>query len=255
MTAFLLLVTRIGAADQLIQDIWNYLKEMSIVKNETFEPLVASIAFAVWVAMFRLIDRSQQWRKFKIIDEEMRESNYLPPPHAVKSLLAYLVPLFLFDMLFPRRKLPHEAPSTILLLSQVFLGIFVYDFLFFWIHLSMHKLKYLGFLGHAVHHRKHPLEATQVVNHSFADGFLQVMTNIITLHLVRSHPMSRAIHNVVITYMLTELHSGFDIPWMLHRLVPLGILGGPPAHEKHHGSGRQHFQQFFTYLDRAFGYV
>ena len=82
---------------------------------------------------------------------------------------------------------------------------------------------------------------------------------------------SRAMHNVVITYMLTELHrlssrtlslhlfglcpvlcvlcclhscffssglmfhftvSGFDMPWMLHRLVPLGILGGPPAHEK-----------------------
>ncbi|EKX44755.1 hypothetical protein GUITHDRAFT_139391 [Guillardia theta CCMP2712] len=174
---------------ELIQDIWNYLKEMSIVKNETFEPLVASIAFAVWVAMFRLIDRSQQWRKFKIIDEEMRER--------YKTLL----------------------------LSQVFLGIFVYDFLFFWIHLSMHKLKYLGFLGHAVHHRKHPLEATQVVNHSFADGFLQVMTNIITLHLVRSHPM------VVITYTFSPPLQSLSCPVLTFPgcfigLFPWGFLEG-----------------------------
>jgi len=61
------------------------------------------------------------------------------------------------------------------------------------------------------------------------------------------HPMSRCLHNLVVTYLLTEAHSGFDLPWMSHRVWPR-VFGGAPAHERHHKVGTSDYQQFFRYL-------
>ena len=137
-----------------------------------------------------------------------------PPRHAVYSLAAYLLPLLLFDFLWPRRQLPAAAPSfprcpptcvfarahlrvcmqicdvmrmridKLLtntrarthththtrtcslgkdrLVAELILGLAVYDFLFFWIHLAMHKIPALSCARHAQHHSNTPLEATQV---------------------------------------------------------------------------------------------
>ena len=49
-------------------------------------------------------------------------------------------------------------------------------------------------------------------------------------------PLSRALHNLMVTYLLTEAHSGYDLPFMSHRLFP-GVFGGPVAHEQHHQQG------------------
>lgn len=170
-------------------------------------------------------------------------------------------------------QLPLEAPSFPSLVAQVVLSIFVYDFCFFWIHLALHNVRSLYHL-HAKHHFKSPMNASEVIRHSFIDGSLQVpltprpsrtllsstahcvltqqqhvqvVTNIFVLNVLRLHPLARAVHDVTITYMLTETHSGYDMPWMLHNLVPCGILGGSPRHEMHHRSGMHYFQQFYTY--------
>ena len=39
------------------------------------------------------------------------------------------------------------------------------------------------------------------------------MTNIVVLRALGLHPMTRALHNICVTYMLTETHSGYDMPW------------------------------------------
>ena len=68
-----------------------------------------------------------------------------------------------------------------------------------------------------------------MVNHSLVDGSMQVAANIVTLNLLGSHELTRILHNLVVTYLLTESHSGFDFPWMLHRVLPSGILGAITA--------------------------
>jgi len=104
--------------------------------------------------------------------------HFAPPWHAVLSLLAYLVPLAAFDWAYPRRSLPREAPTLGALMAQAYapedpyrpthmaaalcarlsvrsigrepaapgpfraqvgLGLLLYDFLFFWVHLALHK--------------------------------------------------------------------------------------------------------------------
>ena len=64
------------------------------------------------------------------------------------------------------------------------------------------------------------------------------------------HPASKLAHNVVVTWLLIEAHSGFDLPFMSHRLLP-GLLGGAVRHQWHHDTGKGAFQQFFRYLDDA----
>lgn len=68
------------------------------------------------------------------------------------------------------------------------------------------------------------------------------------------HVLSRLFHNLIVTYMLTEAHSGYDLPWMTHNIYP-EILGGSPRHERHHHNGRVYYQQYFKYIDDFFGFV
>ena len=45
----------------------------------------------------------------------------------------------------------------------------------------------------------------------------------------------------------------YDLPWMLHNVVPWGLMGGTLRHDRHHQDGRFYYQKFFTYLDDAIG--
>jgi sterol desaturase/sphingolipid hydroxylase (fatty acid hydroxylase superfamily) len=119
----------------------------------------------------------------------------------------------------------------------------LYDFIFYWVHLGLHKVPWLLRNIHATHHRQEQLTAREVVHHSLADGTLQVLANISALKLLGVHPLARAAHNCAVTYLLTESHAGYDMPWMLHNVVPCGILGGPPRHEAHHKYGTVHYHQ------------
>lgn len=136
-----------------------------------------------------------------------------------------------------------SANSSLELLCSVVASVGVYDFIFYWVHLALHNVPWLLRNIHATHHRQEQLTAREVVHHSLADGALQVGANILALKLLGLHPMARAAHNVVVTYLLTESHAGYDMPWMLHNVVPCGILGGPPRHEAHHKYATVHFHQ------------
>lgn len=83
---------------------------------------------------------------------------------------------------------------------------------------------------------------------------MQVLANIAALNLLKLDPLTRAFHNVFVTYLLTESHCGYDFGWMLHNVIPFNVVGGPERHEMHHRTGRHNYHQFFTYLDNILGY-
>ena len=64
------------------------------------------------------------------------------------------------------------------------------------------------------------------------------------LVLAKKHPLSRVLHNLVVTFLLAEAHSGYDLPWMTHRAWPR-VFGGAAAHEAHHVHGEGNYHQFF----------
>lgn len=199
----------------------------------------------------------------------------------VAALLAYLAPLLAFHAVWPRHRARlllerAAAPSASTLFAEVLGSMAIYDALHWPLHLAQHsRLSFVPTdagglcrlllaamrrlhrqlaISHATHHSgARPLQAGEVVRHSMLDGSLQVLCNVAALHLVGSHPLARLLHNAAVTYLLTEAHCSFDCPWMAHRVLPRGWLGGSTRHEAHHRDpvGTTLHQQLFTYLDNA----
>jgi hypothetical protein len=267
--------------DALVAAQWAQLRHSPVIQHDSFEPVLATLAFALWVNVFKLADLygghvpvppSCRRRRRRGVDSSgglglhrwkmhgpprlQREFEGQPPHefllrpgHSALAAMAYLGPLFVIDALYPRRTLPPEPPTSAQLLGGVVSSLFLYDFLFFWVHVALHRSAFLFRYVHATHHQQRVLSAKEVVHHGLVDGALQVGANVVALNWLGLHPLTRALHNVAVTYLLTESHAGYDAPWMLHNLVPCKLLGGPPAHEAHHHGGGTHFHQFFTYLD------
>ena len=173
-------------------------------------------------------------------------------------LVSYMGSIYLYHLIHPHPALPIEAPTFGHLSAEVVFGVVLYDFLFYPIHFALHNAPVKSFRKqHVVHHKwSSSLNAVETVQHSYIDGFLQVVVNIIVQQFSPfgggKHPLSRIIHNIVVTYLLTESHSGYDLPWQSHNLFP-NVFGGAPRHEKHHAGGGRYLQQYFMYLDDMFG--
>jgi sterol desaturase/sphingolipid hydroxylase (fatty acid hydroxylase superfamily) len=176
-----------------------------------------------------------------------------------QSLYAYWIGIFVLRILVPVRQIPDGIPQDTFdvfhLFCEVFYGLFAYDAVFFVIHWLLHEVSLLRRF-HRLHHHACPpntVEARDVLRHSFIDGLLQVLCNIFVQQ--RNHlgnPKSRcarALHNVLLTWMLVESHTAAPKPDIWRRWF-VGVRN----HRVHHlglTKKRQHesYQQFFGYLD------
>eukprot|EP00965_Chrysotila_dentata_P182320 6020486-Pleurochrysis_carterae.AAC.4 len=140
------------------------------------EPAIASLCFGLWTHCFRAAEGHYAllWR------------SWLKPPHLMLSLLVYWAGVCIWVAVVPPPpSIPHGCPSdaesSLQLAIEVCAGIIAYDFIFFWIHLSMHAMpRTIGWMTN--HTRHHELDATvlnghavhvsagRVVHHSFVDG-------------------------------------------------------------------------------------
>ena len=132
---------------------------------------------------------------------------------------------------------------------------------------------------HYEHHNasKGTLESRDVLRHSLVDASLQVLVNILVQRhtvwgLVKSR-LARAVHNVLVIWMLTESHTAAPTPYIWRRWC-VGVRDHRIHHlGQHHAAaetlsslrplvselnnqesldfyGRNHrYQQFFGYLD------
>ena len=248
-------------SDNLIQFIWNYLRKTKFVKHDSFEPILSVIAFFIFINGFRILDQyCPSIHKYKLnysSNKPIKIANdyFFGMGYEFMAVFWYLFPICFYDIIYPRRKLPINGPSWIEVITHLSFGIFLYDFIFYWIHLSLHKFKYLYKL-HGRHHewKGKCLRASETVRHSFIDATMQVTTNIIVQNIGNKHPFIRLLHNIFIIYFLVETHSGYDLPWFLHNICPY-LFGGSIRHNIHHQRGDVYFHQFFKYLDDWFGFV
>ena len=135
--------------NDMIASVWMSMRQNALVQHETFEPVVASLSFGFGVQLFRLIDtkllvlhryRIDPKSIAKVRDYKQFDSSH----HVLESLVAYLAPLAIFDWLFPRRSLPLLAPTISVIIFHIIVTLVVYDFLFFWVHMAMHRLPLLA---------------------------------------------------------------------------------------------------------------
>jgi len=246
------------------------------------EAVVAAVSFLTWITWFRCLHLLPSMRLFRFVPRApqppiiaevwaaLRGGQQMKVEHQrlrreIASFPVYLAGIALLHVARAPRPLEAQPPSFSRLVGEVALGIWAYDFVFYWIHLLMHRWPQLPH-GHMVHHELNGesiegkarfLEAEHVVNHSLLDGALQVAVNIFVQNLPLlgepKHKLSRLVHNVVVTYLLTEAHAGLDLPWSSHRVFP-ELFGGALRHEVHHRLHKCCFHQFFKYLDDLLGY-
>lgn len=236
--------------DASIQYLWvHVLLPSPIFQHDSFEPLLAVVCFAVYIGMWLVIDkyitvlhryRINKSNDMRSWDNDNRMRN---------EVMWYIVPLLIFDMIYKRRNLPSEAPTFIRLIVEVILSLVLYDCFFFVGHFTLHRFPILYKRIHARHHLMSVIRAGDAIRHTFIDGTFDVACSIAALNLIRAHPLSRAVYNIIVIYLITEAHCGYDFPWMLHNIVPSHAVAGPVLHDLHHTNGNCNFQKFFTYLD------
>jgi len=231
------------------------------------EPFVATLSFAVSINAFSIAEAKSDV-KSKRLDDGERDWLYwfgLRPLSLVTPAagLAYWAGIYVWVSVVS----PPDTQSgcdlsfwTLLrLAAELVFGLLAYDAIFFAIHLLMHRGP--RWFGRATYHRRHhtnetDLRAMHVLQHSFFDGSLQVLVNIVAQRNGIFGPkmrVARWLHNIIVPYLLTESHARVQQLPVASRFPSLfpGVLG----HRQHHTTGGPPFQQFFGYLDhRIFGF-
>jgi len=254
--------------DDLVANIWSVVYNWDFAQFPLFEAEVAVFGFFTWIILFSSMhlvlgeERTKETR----FDGELphKPFEWAEPKNYhlwFNPTASYLGSIWLYLQIHEKPPLPEVAPTFGVLAVETLFGIWLYDLCFMPIHYLMHNWK-LGSVRrvHGYHHRSgKTLNALETVQHSYIDGFLQVFVNIMVQKISPfggpKHVMSRLLHNLSVTYLLSEAHSGYrDLPWMSHNLFP-EILGGAPRHEAHHHNGRVYYQQYFKYIDDFFGFT
>lgn len=255
--------------DNFISAIYSSIYHWDVASSPLFEAKVAVIGFLLPIIGFSSLHLLLGEKKTKAsrIDGQMpiKPFEWAELENwklALNPVFAYLGSIWIYhQFVHPHAGLPEMAPTLGVFAIELIFGVWLYDLVFFPVHYLMHHSK-LGKLRkvHGYHHRvtSHSLNALETVQHSYIDGFLQVAVNVLVQQISpfggfgHKHFLSRLAHNIVVTYLLSEAHSGYDLPWMSHRIFP-ELLGGSPLHEAHHHDGRVYYQQYFKYLDDFFG--
>ncbi|GFZ44396.1 hypothetical protein JCM24511_02118 [Saitozyma sp. JCM 24511] len=141
------------------------------------------------------------------------------------------------------RALPHSAPTSREVVLRVVGALVLYDFLFYLPHITMHKPRYTPRLQISTCY--FPLSITERMT-------LLLAANL-SLHLMRAHPLTRTIFVPIFLYLLVENHSGLDLPYGYHRILPSGWAAGPAEHAEHHRHGKANFQPYLTWEDKLTG--
>jgi sterol desaturase/sphingolipid hydroxylase (fatty acid hydroxylase superfamily) len=266
----------IETIDEWFVSLYTWLLKQPLYRWDSFEILQSTLSFMLWITLFFIFDfHIPSMRKYRINimkgkEEKDNINNDDNRDHIVKEeLLAwkgrgkaiyqevvwYTVPWMVLDYFFPRRDaflsaFP-TAPDSKTVLFQVLCSVITYDVFFYFGHYIFHKF---NISTHNKHHESGgTVRAIDAVRHTFWDGTFDVFCSVFALKFVGSHPLCRLLHNIVVTYLITEAHSGYVLPWSLSQVIPEGIVLSASNHQEHHDNGRCNYGKFFTILDRIFG--
>jgi sterol desaturase/sphingolipid hydroxylase (fatty acid hydroxylase superfamily) len=265
-----------------------------LFRHDHWEWVLAVWAFFFWIHGYWLVDRSiakadakgqtHRWKKYRLQDQYEGERHRRmqvrrlergqdvdveekPPPTEqhkwnlgfwIFELPLYCLPLYIWDVMDPRRApkiAAWGAPTALGVAKDVTSALLMYDLGFFVCHFLMHKIPFLYKYAHAKHHKTKEVRASDIVRLSFVEEIVDVGISIVALNTLKAHPISRSIYNVIITFLLTELHSGFAFPWTPQFVVPFGLATGSKGHHYHHRYGVHYYQKFFCHVDKLFGFV
>lgn len=214
-----------------------------------FDPLTASLSFGFFIMWYWYEERKRGLSRDKTLNDGIGYGQ------AFESLVSYWIGVYLFKCIIspPSPVLPDGIPCNasdiFYLFAEVSSGIVLYDAGMFFVHWAMHQVPCLRRI-HARHHEypEATLEARDTLRHSLLDGSLQVLVNICVQRTtpwgMTKSRLARALHNILVTWMLAESHTASPYPYIWRRWC-IGVR----QHRLHHLGSLERHQQFFGYLD------
>jgi len=146
------------------------------------------------------------------------------------------------------RALPTEPPSSRRLILELLVAFFIYDTLFFFIHIAFHRLPHLRRIHHP--HHTHAEINPQVTNQlSIIERVSLILLANFSLNIIGGHVLTRTIFVPFFVYLLVEVHCGMDLTWGYDKIMPFGLGAGSKKHAVHHRVGEGHYQPFFCWWD------
>ncbi|XP_076818855.1 putative methylsterol monooxygenase DDB_G0270946 [Clavelina lepadiformis] len=147
------------------------------------------------------------------------------------------------------RALPESPPMLRDMVLHLIVALVLYDACFFLQHYLFHKNATLYRLFHKKHHSHESVNVRVTNRLHVVERIALVLSANFGLKLVGAHPLTRTIFIFVFVSILTENHSGYDLPYSYDKILPKGLIGGSRKHFKHHEYGTRNYQPIFTYLD------
>ena len=142
-------------------------------------------------------------------------------------------------------------PAWWVIVLQLLFFIVLDDFLFYWMHRSLHESKWLFKKIHSTHHRiMTPWAITGNDMHP-AEFILTGLVMLVGPILVGAHVVTLYIWIVLRQWEAAEGHAGYDFPWSPTHLMPFG--DGATHHDYHHAKVKGNYAGFFPWWDAAFG--
>ncbi len=256
-----------------VNSLWTYLLSTWVYNCVYFETWWAAFCYPLCLVIPLTLHKIRYFDNYKLDNNiQWKDDGFMK---AFLEAVIYVTPLMAMDTFMVKhypgvdpkewqirrasllqytRALPIEPPTVWQVFYQLVLSIIIYDFLFFLVHLAVHKNMWLYKNVHAFHH-DHPTIHSRVTNQlTVLERTLLVLSANEALKIMYSHPLTRTMFVPLFLWMITENHYGYDLPCTLDKLIPFGLAGGSAKHYEHHVYGSRHYQPFFTYIDKFFSY-
>lgn len=266
-------IYHVDSLQKTLDQLYAYLLSTWIYNSVYFETFFATFCYAVAIVYPWAIDKLGFLDRYKVHPSVRYE--HVTLLFIVKQAILYMSPLMLLDTVMVKkyggvgidpevwaekrksliqttRALPEESVSVSALVTQLLASFILYDALFFAFHLLLHKNYFLYKYIHKYHH-DHEMIHGHVTNQlTIAERITLVLTANFALKVFNSHPLTRTIFVPFFIGILVENHTGYDMPFGYHRIIPFDIIGGSVKHFHHHVNGRRCYQPIFTYLDKLY---
>lgn len=214
--------------------------------------LAAFLAFAIPYTVLAALD-PPRLRRYKVQDTPFEVRKWLGPSLVRIAINSSLMGVALTVAWPVLRHTPLHLgalPAWYVIVGQLLFFVFLDDFLYYWMHRTMHKgwlLKHV----HSVHHR---IRHTCAINGNYfhpLEYFLTVGLALVGPYLVGAHVYVFWLWIVLRQFEAADGHSGYVFPWNPGHLLPL--YEGAGYHDFHHSQYQGNFAGFLPYLDRFWG--
>nr|XP_006010557.2 PREDICTED: cholesterol 25-hydroxylase [Latimeria chalumnae] len=244
----------------IMQPLWDFVRSKEAwLKSPLFPVLFSFTVYMTFCLPYVLLDfvavRVHSLRKYKIqpLASPTLKMMLACLIQTVNNHIIYIFPLTIVHWYWRPVNLPVVAPELQKVLLDVIACLLLFDFQYFIWHVLHHKVPWLYKTFHKAHH-KYTATFALTTEHSSAWetlslGFFAALNPV----LLNCHPFTEMIFFLVNIWLSVEDHSGYDLPWSTHRLIPLGLYGGAPHHDLHHMKFKSNYAPYFTHWDKLFG--